>query len=221
LFDPIFPTKSLAVAGKNYHLVIVKEVERLGVEEVVVTECGHFYATSRWEAPKWFDKPWKFRVRSILEVMDEYIRLGRIRLDRSRNSGISMTYHDSCNLGRNGGLFEEPRRILQACVKDLREMTPNRRQSICCGGGGGLVALPEYDEVRLKDGELKARQIRATGARAVVASCDNCRHQLGQLNEHYKLNVNVMGLAKLMANAIVPRRRKASRPPPPDFPIKS
>jgi Fe-S oxidoreductase len=138
--------------------------------------------------------------------MDEYIRLGRVSLDPSRNNGISVTYHDSCNLGRNGGLFEEPRRILQACVKDLREMTPNRRQSICCGGGGGLVALPDYDEVRLKAGEPKARQIRATGAETVVASCDNCRHQLGQLNEHYKLNVNVVGLAELMANAVVPRR---------------
>ena len=194
------------VRAKRITERIVKEAERLGVEEVVVTECGHAYATSRWEAPKWFDRPWKFKVRSILEVMDEYIRLGRIRLDPSRNNGISVTYHDSCNLGRNGGLFEEPRRILQSCIKDVREMTPNRRQSICCGGGGGLVALPNYDEVRLKAGEPKARQIRATGAEAVVASCDNCRHQLGQVNEHYDLNVKVIGLAELVANAIVPRK---------------
>jgi hypothetical protein len=39
-----------------------------------------------------------------------------------------------------------------------------------------------------------------------VASCDNCRHQLGQLNEHYGLNVKVVGLAELVANAIVPRK---------------
>jgi Fe-S oxidoreductase len=185
---------------------IVKEAERLEVKEVVVTECGHAYATSRWEAPKWFDRPWPFKVRSILEVMDEYIRLGRIQLDPSRNDGTPVTYHDSCNLGRNGGLFEEPRRILQACVKDFREMKPNRRQSICCGGGGGLVALQNYDEARLKAGKPKAAQIRTTGAKAVVASCDNCRHQLGQLNEHYGLNVNVVGLSELVTNAIVPRK---------------
>ena len=189
---------------------IVKEAERLGVEEVVVTECGHAYTTFRWEAPKWFtDHPWNFRVRSILEVMDEYIRLNRITLDPSRNKDLSVTYHDSCNLGRNGGLFEEPRHILQACVKDFREMTPNRRQSICCGGGGGLVALQNYEEIRLKAGEPKAKQIRATGAKTVVASCDNCRHQLGQLNEHYKLNVNVVGLSELVTNAIVPQKGRA------------
>ena len=195
------------VRAKRIMERIVNEAERLGVEEVVVTECGHAYATSRWEGPKWFDRPWKFKVRSILEVMDEYIRLGRIQLDLSRNNGSSVTYHDSCNLGRNGGLFEEPRRILRACVKEFHEMTPNRRQSICCGGGGGLVALQQYDDVRLKAGEPKARQIRDTGAGVVVASCDNCRHQLGQLNEHYGLNVKVMGLAELVANAVVSKNQ--------------
>jgi Fe-S oxidoreductase len=201
------------VRAKRITERIVKEAERLEVEEVVVTECGHAYVTSRWEAPKWFDRPWTFKVRSILEVMDEYIRLGRIQLDPSRNDGKSVTYHDSCNLGRNGGLFEEPRRILHACVKDFREMIPNRRQSICCGGGGGLVALQNYDEARLKAGSPKAAQIHATGAKAVAASCDNCRHQLGQLNEHYGLNVNVVGLSELVTNAIVARKpsMKANR----------
>ncbi len=199
------------VRAKRITERIVKEAERLNVKEVVVTECGHAYALSRWEAPKWFaDRPWSFRVRSILEVMDEYIRSGRIQLDPSRNKGL-FTYHDSCNLGRNAGLFEEPRRILASCVKDFREMTPNRRQSICCGGGGGLVALPEYDETRLKAGDPKARQIQSTGADTVVASCDNCRHQLGQLSEHYKLNVKVSGLAELVANAIIPQKETPVR----------
>jgi hypothetical protein len=40
-----------------------------------------------------------------------------------------------------------------------------------------------------------------------VASCDNCRHQLGQVNEHYGLDVKVMGLAELVANAIVPKNQ--------------
>ncbi len=187
---------------------IVREAERLKVQQVVITECGHAYTVSRWEAPKWFkDRPFSFQVRSILEVMDEYITEGRIQVDPSRNQ-MSVTYHDSCNLGRNSGLFEEPRRILRAVVSDFREMTPNRERSICCGGGGGLVALMDYEDARVKAGEPKAKQIRATGAEAVVASCDNCRHQLGEVNEHYELGVTVMGMAELVANAIVPRPRE-------------
>ena len=169
----------------------MREAERLKVQEVVITECGHAYTVSRWEAPKWFkdDKPFTFEVRSILEVMDEYMRERPHQGRPSRRTTISVTYHDSCNLGRNSGLFEEPRRILQACVTDFREMTPNRERSICCGGGGGLVAMRSARRCVCKAGEPKAEQIHATGAECVVASCDNCRHQLGEVNEHYELGV--------------------------------
>lgn len=188
---------------------IVREARRLKVQEVIITECGHAYATFRWEAPKWFaDDPFPFQVRSLLEVMDEYVREGRLKLDPAKNDGVSVTYHDSCNLGRNSGLFEEPRRLLNACVADFREMTPNRERNYCCGGGGGLVALPEWTDIRLKAGKPKADQIQATGARIVVASCDNCRHQLGELSEHYHLDVKVKGLAELVARAVVPNGRK-------------
>jgi len=195
------------VRSKRITERIVREAERLKVKEVVITECGHAYAVSRWEAPKWFkdDKPWSFEVRSILEVMDEYITSGRIQVDPSKND-FSLTYHDSCNLGRNSGLFEEPRRIVRACVSDFREMTPNRERNYCCGGGGGLVAIEEWSDMRLLAGKPKAEQIQATGAAAVAASCDNCRHQLGEINTHYDLGVKVMGLAELVANAIVPQK---------------
>jgi len=196
------------VRSKRITERIVREAERLQVQEVVITECGHAYAVSRWEAPKWFkDQPFTFKVRSILEVMDDYIREGRIQLDPSKNN-FSATYHDSCNLGRNSGLFDEPRRIMRACLNDFREMTPNRERNYCCGGGGGLVALTEWEETRLLAGKPKAEQIKATGAEAVVASCDNCRHQLGEINTHYELGVRVMGMAELVANAIVPQNKK-------------
>jgi Fe-S oxidoreductase len=196
------------VRSKRITERIVREAERLKVKEVIITECGHAYAVSRWEAPKWFkDQPWSFRVRSILEVMDEYIQTGRIQVDPAKNP-FSVTYHDSCNLGRNSGLFDEPRRILSACVEDSREMTPNRERNYCCGGGGGLVAIEEWADIRLEAGKPKVDQIKATEAEAVVASCDNCRHQLGELNEHYRMNVKVMGMAELVANAIVPKSSK-------------
>ena len=180
---------------------ITREAERLGVKEIVLTECGHAYTTLRWEAPKWFGGPLPFRVRSILEVLDEYVREKRLPLDPSRNSE-PVTYHDSCNLGRKGGLFEEPRRIIRAIAQDFREMTPNRAQSLCCGAGSGLVAIPEWSEFRLQSGKPKADQIRRTGAKIVVTSCDNCRHQISELNEYYGLGIKVSSLSELMVNAL-------------------
>jgi Fe-S oxidoreductase len=182
---------------------ILKEAERLKVQEIVITECGHAYHTMRWEAPKWFGGPLPFRVRSILEVLDEYVRAGRLHLNPSANPE-PVTLHDSCNLGRKGGLFEEPRRVVRAAVEDFREMTPNRERAFCCGAGSGLVAMPEWEDMRLKAGEPKAEQVRATGARTVIASCDNCRHQLTELSEHYGLNTQVIGLSELVVQALVP-----------------
>jgi Fe-S oxidoreductase len=182
---------------------ILKEAERLKVQEIVITECGHAYHAMRWEAPKWFGGPLPFRVRSILEVLDEYVRAGRLRLNPSANPE-PVTLHDSCNLGRKGGLFEEPRRVVRAAVEDFREMTPNRERAFCCGAGSGLVAMPEWEDMRLKAGEPKAEQVRATGAQVVIASCDNCRHQLTELSEHYGLDTQVIGLSELVVRALVP-----------------
>jgi Fe-S oxidoreductase len=180
---------------------IVDEAKRLGVQEIVLAECGHAYSVYRWEAPNWFGPDYTFRVRSIVEVMAEYVADGRIQLDPSANCE-PITYHDSCNLARGGGLIEEPRAVLRAAALDVREMTPNREQAFCCGGGGGLVALPEYEERRLRAGRPKADQIRETGARVVVAACENCRLQIGELSTHYGLGVEVSSLADLVVRAM-------------------
>jgi len=87
-------------------------------------------------------------------------------------------------------------------ASNFRELTPNREEAYCCGGGSGLVALPEYAEIRLAAGKPKADQIKHSGARMVVAACENCRLQLGDLNERYQLNVGVTALADLVVKAM-------------------
>ncbi|MFC2167927.1 (Fe-S)-binding protein [Acidobacteriota bacterium] len=180
---------------------VVNEAKRLGVKEVIITECGHAYTTFRWTAPSWYDEPWPFKVRNLIEVIDEYLQKGRIKVDPDKIKG-SFTLHDSCNLARNSGIIEEPRRIVKSIIQDFREMTPNKERNLCCGGGGGLVANPEWEETRLKAGKSKADQIKATGAENVIASCDNCLHQLGEIGDFYKLDTKVTGLSELVSKAM-------------------
>jgi Fe-S oxidoreductase len=180
---------------------IVDEANRLGVKEIVIAECGHAYASYRWDVPNWFAGEFNFKVRSLIEVMAEYIADGKIKVD-STAIPESVTYHDSCNLARNGGLIEEPRYVLSKITRDFREMTPNKAEAICCGGGGGLVALAEYTDRRIAAGKPKAEQIKNTGARVVVAACENCRLQIGDLNEHYNLNVRITALTDLVVRAM-------------------
>jgi hypothetical protein len=180
---------------------IVDEARALGVQEIVISECGHAYQAMRWQAPNWFGDEFTFRVRSIVEVMAEYIQQGRLHLDPTANSE-PLTYHDPCNLARKGGVIEEPRVVLRAIASDFRELTPNREEAYCCGGGSGLVALPEYEDVRMAAGKPKVDQIRRTGARWVAAACENCRLQLSDLKEHYGAGYKVVALADLVVKAM-------------------
>ena len=180
---------------------IVDEATRLGVEEIVIAECGHAYASYRWDVPNWFGESFNFKVRSLIEVLAEYLAEGKIKVDPSAIPE-TVTYHDSCNLGRNGGLLEEPRYVLGKIARDFREMTPNKDAAFCCGGGGGIVALAEYTDRRIAAGKPKADQIKQTGAKVVVAACENCRLQIGDLNETYGLNVEITALTDLVVRAM-------------------
>src|SRR5512135_3248194 len=180
---------------------IVDEANELGVQQIVIAECGHAYASYRWDVPNWFAGQFDFKVRSLIEVLAEYIRDGKIKVDPTAIQA-GVTYHDSCNLARNGGLIEEPRYVLSQITTDFREMTPNKSEALCCGGGGGLVALAEYTDRRLTAGRPKAEQIRKTGAKIVVAACENCRLQIDDLNEHYQLGVHISALTDLVVRAM-------------------
>jgi Fe-S oxidoreductase len=76
-----------------------------------------------------------------------------------------------------------------------------------------LVALPEYEAKRMRAGKPKAEQIRQTGAQTVIAACENCRLQLGDLNNYYGLNVQVSSLVALVVKAMrLPKAEAAAIP---------
>jgi Fe-S oxidoreductase len=183
-----------------------RAVTRLGATTLVMAECGHGFRSQRWEGENWVGHAYPFRVMSFVELMAEYIRDGRIRLDPSRNPK-RVTYHDPCNQARSGGIVEEPRYILSRTVTDFVEMTPHGVENFCCGGGGGMLAMSEFAKDRLAAGKVKADQIRATGAEIVATTCHNCLDQLMELNKHYKLGVKVQNLSELVSNALVWEKR--------------
>ncbi len=181
---------------------ITKEAKKLNAKTLVVTECGHAYGVLKWEAPKWFGKKFDFEVKSLLEVMDDYIKEGKLEIDPSKNSE-PVTYHDPCNMGRKGGIFEEPRRVIQASSADYKEMTPSKVESFCCGGGAGMVACSEWSEDRLLYGSVKVDQIKESKAKKVVTACDNCLHQIQELGETNNLGISVSNVSEHLANALV------------------
>lgn len=176
---------------------ITDEAVRLGVREVAVVECGTAFRVLRHMIG---EQP--FAVVAFVELIDRYLSDGRIRLHKNKVLAEPVTYHDPCQIARNSGVFEQPRRVLRALTDYFVEMTPNREENWCCGGGGGLVAMGEL-EFRMKSSRVKADQVRATRASVVTTACENCHSQLSDLNEHYGLGVKVEFLSHLVSRALV------------------
>ncbi|HSG82573.1 MAG TPA: (Fe-S)-binding protein [Gemmatimonadota bacterium] len=180
---------------------VIEEAEALGVEEIVLSECGHGFRSFRWEGPNWMEAPYPVPMRSILELLDEYIESDRLAVDPRKNPE-RVTLHDPCNLVRWGGVSEPQRRVLRKVVSDFVEMTPNRKDNFCCGGGGGMLSMSEYGERRVASGAVKAEQIKATGAKIIATPCHNCADQLIELSKKYRLGVEIQSVVELVYNAL-------------------
>jgi Fe-S oxidoreductase len=175
---------------------IISEAERLEVKELVICECGTAYRIMKHVMPKG-----NFKVITFMQLIDRYLREGKIKLDKSRIEG-RITYHDPCQIARNGGIYEEPRNCLKALTDDFVDLTPNRQANWCCGGGGGLVLAAE-PEFRMQSSKVKADQIKAVGADIVATACEMCFAQLKDLNDDYEMDLDVRLVSDLVAEALV------------------
>jgi len=178
------------------------EMMNLKARRCVLAECGHGSRAFKWEGPNYIHKKLPYEVLTSVELLAEYIRSGKIKVDPDRLTEV-VTLHDPCNLVREGGVFEEQRYVIRKIARNFVEMTPHGIDNYCCGGGGGQLAMSEYNGRRMKIAGIKAEQIRNTGATIVVTPCHNCVDQLIQTNVEYKLNVKIMTLAELVADALI------------------
>ena len=177
---------------------IINEANRLKVKEVCICECGTAFRVMKQLSGKQ-----NFKVSSITQVHARYLKEGRIKVRKSE-TGETITYHDPCQMARNGGIMDEPRYVLSHLTDNFRDMTDDPRYNWCCGGGGGLVALGEDTlDFRMKSSKVKVDQVKKTGASILTTACENCHTQLSNLNDHYKMGVDVQFLSAMVANALV------------------
>ncbi len=187
-------------------------MDRLKPKRMVVTECGHAYRATVIEGPYWAGiKSGQPPVESIhyVEWVAEALRTGKLKIDPSKKIKEPVTYQDSCNYIRNGGLGDVAREIMSYIAEDFREMNPCREHNFCCGGGGGLNGIGRYREQRNVGLKTKRDQILATGAKLVVAPCHNCWDAIRDMEEIYKIGIRWSFLKPLLISMLdVPEHLK-------------
>lgn len=146
----------------------IAKLESLGTKKVI-TPCPGCYVTLKKSAELHKSK---LKVVHVSQEIAHLVREGKLDVKRSPER---MTYHDPCHLGRMGGVFDEPRTIIEA-IGILVEMPNNRYESRCCGAGAGLQsAFPKLSR------ELAGKRVaeaKSTGATTLVTSCPFCETQL-------------------------------------------
>lgn len=135
----------------------------------IVTSCPHAYDAFRY---RYAALGFNYDLMHVTPFLAQH--LDRLKPMLKRKVGYTVTYHDSCCLGRHSSLYEEPRALLQAVpgIK-LVEMTHNRVNTICCGGGGGGMWLDTYYKAKGYErlSERRVKEAIATGADVLAVAC--------------------------------------------------
>ena len=115
-------------------------------------------------------------------------------------SGVA-TYHDPCDLGRNPGVYEEPREIIKSIPGlEFVELPMNRKFSICCGGGGNVEMTDPDLSAQVAQTRLDA--IKAVGADTVLTACQQCVRTMETRAKRSKSDLVVKDLTQLVVEAM-------------------
>ena len=211
---------------KRLNAKMYAEAQRLGVKSLIGGECGHMWRVVNQymgtmngpadflEVPvspvtrTRFDHAASTKMVHVCEFAADLLHHGKLKLDPSRNDGVRVTFHDSCNPARSMGLFEEPRALLRSACRNFFEMPENtiREQTFCCGAGAGL-GNDENMEMRMRGGLPRASAVKHVRERhdvnTLACICAIDRATLTTLMEYWVPDVGVSGVHELLGNALV------------------
>lgn len=177
----------------------IETLNDLGVKTIVTT-CPHCFNTLKNEYPFFGGE---YEVIHHSEYLSRLVSEGQ--LHPQGGEAMSVTYHDSCYLGRYNNIFEQPRDVLKSVPGvSLVEMERNHSQSFCCGAGGGRMWMEE--KVGQKINQARTEQALATGAETIATACPFCltmmRDGVQSLGAEEK--VQVKDFSEILAENILP-----------------
>jgi heterodisulfide reductase subunit D len=178
----------------------IQVLNMYGIKKIVTT-CPHCFNIFKNEYP---ELGGTYEVMHHATYLQQLIDEGRIRLSDSQGfKGKKITFHDSCYLGRANGIYEAPRKVLEALDADLVEMKRCRKNGFCCGAGGAQMFKEEEPGTTRVNWE-RANEAIDTGSDIVAAACPFCNTMLtdGVKAAEKESSVRVLDIAEILAAGI-------------------
>ncbi|MBU2514663.1 (Fe-S)-binding protein [bacterium] len=181
------------MALKNVALFKEKGVKK------IVTQCPHCFTTLQNDYRQF---GLELEVIHHSRFIDDLIKEQKIKLNGVGKKYDSVTFHDSCYLGRHNGIYDAPRQVIKSVSgRHPKEMVQNRDKSFCCGAGGGRMWLEENLGSRMN--LQRVQQAVDTDAKTVCVSCPYCLVMFEDgLKDSNAENMRVYDLAEIVAESM-------------------
>jgi len=184
-----------------FQTLAAQNVETLNQYNVkkIVTQCPHCFNTLKNEYPQLGGH---YEVVHHSQLLDDLVQTGRLMPEKELNATI--TYHDSCYLGRHNDEYDAPREILKAIPGvTLKEMPRSKNTGLCCGAGGGRMWMEEtlgHTKVNIE----RMKDVKAIQPDELASACPFCATMLndGLTAEHLDVKVKSKDIAQYLAAAM-------------------
>jgi heterodisulfide reductase subunit B len=181
----------------------VQVMKEAGVD-TVITSCPACNMMWRQVYPAWAKKlgvEYGIVAKHYSEVVAEKIQKGEFKFpDQSQKARVTVTWHDSCHIGRASGVYEPPRQLIRAIPNvNFEEMPYNREAAHCCGS---VLTLIKDPPVAAEVGKTRLEEALEVGAEKILALCPCCEVQLRVSAKKKQIPVEIMDLANFAASAL-------------------
>jgi Fe-S oxidoreductase len=163
----------------------------------IVTTCPHCLHTLKNEYPQFGGD---YQVIHHSQLINELLLTGRIQLKGDGNLD-GVTFHDPCYLGRQNGIVDDPRQVLNQAGVQISEMPRHGRKSFCCGAGGAQM-WKEEEEGRERVSANRIQEAQATGAATLAVGCPFCMVMLSDAARQETSELQVLDIAEIVANSL-------------------
>jgi Fe-S oxidoreductase len=180
----------------------IKAIKEAG-GDTVITSCPACNMMWRHVYPEWAKKlgiDYDIKALHYSELVSEKIRKGEFSFPDKGKEQVTVTWHDSCHIGRVSGVYEEPRDIIKA-IPHARfvEMDYHHQEAHCCGSVLNLLKEPL---VAADIGETRLNEALEAGAQKVLALCPCCEFQFRVTADKKKMPVEIVDLARFACSAL-------------------